>query len=196
MSLSLPHVCPECGHSLQATVPQGRRDKSRKRPGFNKTTIELICSRLIQGMSMSQACAPPDVPSAAPVYLRMARDEEFARIIARARQAQQDALADSTQDLADGMTAENWQHRQAQIRAIQWRAGKLNALRYGNKTLHVGGDGKGPVEIEIKRYPGQPDRVTAQELTVLKRLYEKYFGLDLADEARVRMVEGEAEEEE
>jgi hypothetical protein len=194
MSLSLPPVCPQCGHSLQATAPQGRGDKSRQRPGFNKNTIELICSRLIQGMSMSQACAKPDVPSASAVYLRTARDDGFARIIAGARQAQQDALADSTQDLADGMTAENWQHRQAQIRAIQWRAGKLNAPVYGDKHLHVGGDGEGPVRIELKRYPGDPDRLRGQELVDLLRLYKKYFGLDLPDEAR--MIEGEAEEEE
>jgi hypothetical protein len=122
--------------------------KTRKRPGFNKTTIDLICTRLIQGMSMSQACATPDVPSAASVYLKTARDG-VASIIARARTAQQHALADKTQDLAETMTLENWQPVQAQIKAIQWRASKVNAPTYGDKHLVVGGDGEGPVGVKL-----------------------------------------------
>ena len=48
-----------------------------KRPPINKTTTRLICQRLIQGMSMSQACATHDVPSASAVYLRTADDEAY-----------------------------------------------------------------------------------------------------------------------
>src|SRR5580693_6043375 len=115
-----------------------------KRPPINKTTTKLICQRLIQGMSMSRACATPDVPSASAIYLRTADDEEFARVIARARRAQQDALADSIQDLAASMTNENWQPVQAQIRAIQWRASKLHEA-YADKLQH-----SGTVEVAVK----------------------------------------------
>ena len=43
--------------AMSVSSPRG------KRPPINKTTTRLICQRLIQGMSMSQACATHDVPS-------------------------------------------------------------------------------------------------------------------------------------
>jgi hypothetical protein len=96
--------------------------------------IERVLERLIGGMGMEEACSPPDCPSKAAVYLRMARDAEFATVIARAREAQQHAIIDQTVDMADAATLENWQVVRLQIWARQWRAGKLAPRIYGERV--------------------------------------------------------------
>jgi hypothetical protein len=155
---------------------------SGKRPPINKATTKLICQRLIQGMSMSQTCATTDVPSASTIYLRTADDEEYARVIARARRAQQDALADSIQDLAASMTNENWQPVQAQIRAIQWRASKLHDT-YSDKLQHSGTvEVAVPLSLDYSRY-------TPSQLLQLRAL------IDIGLPRDTPMIEGDAEDD-
>lgn len=82
----------------------------------------------------------PDVPCHAEVYQRMAADAEFLSVIARARQAQQDALIDGCHDLAESATPENWQVVRLQIWERQWRASKLAMKVYGDRqSLDVTG---------------------------------------------------------
>ena len=87
-------------------------------------------------MGMEEACSPPDCPSKAAVYLRMAKDPDFATIIARAREAQQHAIIDQTVDMADAATPENWQVIRLRIWARQWRAAKLAPKTYGDNQTH------------------------------------------------------------
>ena len=61
-----------------------------------------LCNLLIGGMSMNDACARDDCPSKTAVYARMAADEAFRSVIARAREAQQHAMIDETIDMATG----------------------------------------------------------------------------------------------
>jgi hypothetical protein len=166
--------------AMSVSCPRG------KRPPINKTTTRLICQRLIQGMSMSQACATHDVPSSSAVYLRTADDEAFGRVIARARRAQQDALADSIQDLAASMTNENWQAVQAQIRAIQWRASKLHEA-YRDTVQH-----SGAIEVEVKPLALDYGRLAPHEMVEFRRMLAK---MELDDTATTPLIEGEAEDD-
>jgi hypothetical protein len=95
--------------------------------------IEKVCDRLIAGMGMREACAPLDCPAECSVYARMAKDAEFAGIIARAREAQQHAIIDQTVDMADAATPEDWQVVKLRIWARQWRASKLAPKVYGER---------------------------------------------------------------
>lgn len=123
----------------------------------------MLCQRIIGGMSVDKACALPDGPSKTLVYQRMARDEAFRTIIARARVAQQDAIIDDTVDMADAATPENWQVVRMQIWARQWRAGKLAPKVYGEKITQelTGGDSPVRVQIEIVGTP-PPQQLDAQ----------------------------------
>ena len=97
--------------------------RPRERPSCDDPqAVALLCQRLVSGMSMQSACATPDVPCHAEVYQRMAADAEFLSVIARARQAQQDALIDECHDIAESATPENWQVVRLQIWERQWRA--------------------------------------------------------------------------
>ena len=74
------------------------------------------------------------MPHQAAVYLSMAQDDVFQRRIARAREAQQEAIIDGTIDLADTANPENVQVVKLQIWARQWRAAKLAPKKYGDRV--------------------------------------------------------------
>lgn len=82
------------------------------------------------------------MPSETEIYRRMAIDAEFASVIGRAREAQQDAEVERIVAMADDATPENWQVVKMRIWARQWRAGKLAPKKYGDKATvtHEGGD--------------------------------------------------------
>lgn len=100
---------------------------------------------------MRKACERPDVPCQTSVYIKMARDETFCATIARARAAQQTALIDETQDMADAATAEDWQVVRLRIWARQWTAGKLAARLYGDKIQHTGAGADGAILTRVER---------------------------------------------
>ncbi len=91
---------------------------------------ERLCNALVSGSSIAQVCKLPDMPAESTVYLKMAKDEDFRSLIALAREAQQEAEADRTVDMADKATPEDWQVVKLRIWARQWRAAKLAPKKY------------------------------------------------------------------
>jgi hypothetical protein len=73
------------------------------------------------------------MPDYSMVYRAMAKDAAFANAIARAREAQQEAIIDGTIDLADEATPETVHVAKLQIWARQWRAAKLAPKKWGDK---------------------------------------------------------------
>jgi hypothetical protein len=111
--------------------------------------VERICEGLIEGNSIVKVCEPEDMPHYTMVYRTMAKDPDFAKEIARAREAQQEAIIDKTVDLADNATAEDWQVVKLRIWARQWRAAKLAPKKYGDRThTEITGAGGGPVQVQ------------------------------------------------
>ena len=84
------------------------------------------------------------MPVKSSVYLEMARSDEFATAIARARTAQQECVIDETVDMADAATVEDREVVKLRIWARQWRAAKLAPNKYGERTAvdHGNQDGK------------------------------------------------------
>jgi hypothetical protein len=99
-----------------------------------------ICDHLTTGKSLIEISRLEGYPSADSMYRQMARDEDFAARIARAREAGQDHEADAIVDMADKATAEDWQVVKLRMAARQWRAAKLSPKRYGDKVelAHTG----------------------------------------------------------
>lgn len=118
--------------------------------------IDKLCEELVAGKSMTVACRPKDMPSEAAVYRAMAKDEEFARIIARAREAQQEAEIERIIELADQATTEDWQVRKLQIWARQWRVGKLAPKKYGEKITQEVTGKDGAALIPVINLSGKP----------------------------------------
>ena len=137
--------------TLPAKHPGGR--PANKPSVDDPKAIERLCDYLIGGESMDAACRRADCPSDTAVYRKMAKDQQFAGIIARAREAQQHALVDQTVAMADAATVENWQLVRLQIQARQWRAGKLAPKTYGEHLRHdvtVSSDDMTPAERDAR----------------------------------------------
>jgi hypothetical protein len=108
--------------------------------------VDELCDRISEGRGVIEVCSDLDMPAESTVYRRMAKDEEFARRIARAREAQQDAEPDRIVQMSEDATIEDWQVVKLRIWARQWRASKLAPKKYGDKITqeHTGADG-GPI---------------------------------------------------
>lgn len=115
--------------------------------------LDKVCEGLISGKSIVEVCKPKNMPSYNAVYLAMAKDELYAKSIARAREAQQDFIADQNVMMADKATPENVRVVQLRIWARQWRAAKLAPRKFGEKISQevTGRDGAAliPAEPEI-----------------------------------------------
>ena len=111
--------------------------------------VDRICEGLIEGRSMADVCEPEDMPHWTMVYRTMAKDPIFAREIARAREAQQEAIIDETVNLADKATAEDVNVMKLRIWARQWRASKLAPKKYGEKVqTELTGANGGPLQVQ------------------------------------------------
>lgn len=130
-------------------TPPAKVGRPTDAPLDDPAVVDAICARLIGGEGLKGICKSDGMPAVSTVYLRMANDEEFRNRIARAREAQQDALIDDTVDMADAATVEDHQVVKLRIWARQWRAAKLAPKRYGDKVeATLQGPNGGPVQFE------------------------------------------------
>lgn len=110
------------------------------------TVVDELCSRIAEGRGILEVCGDEDMPNHATVYRRMAKDQDFATAIARAREAQQHSEAERCVQMADRATAEDWQVVKLRIWARQWRAAKLAPKTYGDK---LGVENSGSLSVTI-----------------------------------------------
>jgi len=90
-------------------------------------------------------------------------EPEFAAQYARAREAQADLMGEEILDIADdsrndsfvdedGQTHVNFDHIQRsrlRVDARKWLMGKMAPKKYGDKLLHAGADGEGPLVVRV-----------------------------------------------
>lgn len=140
----------------------GGRPRRRPRP-TEPAALALLCQRLVGGLSMSDACLDPRCPGETEVYQEMAVNQSFYGTIARAREAQQHVIIDSTIKMADEATVEDWQVVRMRIWARQWRAGKLAPKTYGDKIDVNHGGLVGTVAL-----PYDPTALTPEQREVMR----------------------------
>ena len=127
----------------------------RKRIPYSTELAEHICELLMDGLSLRDICALPDIPSRYTIFRWLDEHPGFATIHARARRLQADFMDDLILDEAKACTEENVQSTRVRIGAYQWRAGRLEPKKYGDKTvadLNVNQqDGHSPEFFEMVR---------------------------------------------
>lgn len=161
---------------LQVDAPKPRRGRPPIRPNpLDPGIVDRICDGLIEGHSLGKVCEPMDMPHWTMVYRAMAKDENFARKIARARELQQEVEVERIIEMADEANAENWQVVKLRIWARQWRASKLAPKKYGDKQITevTGADG-GPIQLEARRI--DPREMTPEQRQVLAGLIKGAVG--------------------
>lgn len=130
---------------------------------------EAICLEIATtDKGLETICNEDDrFPSARTVYRWIIADESFCQKYARAKDMQTQILADQIIPIADTpkvgtktvdkptgietTTGDMIEHRKLQIDARKWLLGKLQPKKYGDKTLHTGGDAEGPIQFVVTR---------------------------------------------
>lgn len=156
-----------------------------------------ICWGLVEGNSLRRLCSADEMPDRHTVFRWLDANDTFRLQYARARELQAHALADEALDISDDSSAdrvatedgervdyEHIQRARLRVDTRKWMAGKLLPRVYGEKTLHTGADGQGPVEV---RFALDYSRLDAEELITLRRL--------IAKATPGKVIEAEAEEE-
>jgi hypothetical protein len=118
---------------------------------------DRICELIESGKSINSFAGKKGVPSAPSIYRKMAKDAEFAGMIAIARQAQQEHEMEKCIELADSATPEDWQVKRLQIWARHWRASRMIPKKWGDKITQeiTGRDGSPIATQQISLAPDQ-----------------------------------------
>jgi len=119
----------------------------RGRPSLYSPEIaDAICERLANGESLRSICRDENMPDERTVRDWVISDHNgFSPQYTRARDIALDRMADDVIDIAD--TADDPQKARLRFDARRWYLSKLAPKRYGDKLLHTGGDGEGPVMV-------------------------------------------------
>jgi terminase small subunit-like protein len=125
--------------------------KDGRSPGYSAEIAETICERLINGESLRAICADPRMPAKATVFRWLARNQEFRRSYALARECQAEDLAfeileiadDSSRDYVkktgvDGKVTwvfdkEHFARQRLKIKALNWMLAGMAPRKYGNR---------------------------------------------------------------
>lgn len=109
-------------------------------------TLEIVCEGLLNGKSLRKICLEEGMPNKSTILRWLNEEDEFATIIARARDLQADSLFDDMTEIVNNMVSGEIDANVARtaIWAKQWQASKLKPKKYGDKLTQelTGKDGK------------------------------------------------------
>jgi hypothetical protein len=112
--------------------------RGRKPMEFDEEIADKILDQLANGTSLRAICLQDDMPDGFIVRKWLARNPDFARQYAYARDEQADSLFDETIFIADNLpedaTSEQIQAARLQIDTRKWMAGKIRPKKYGDST--------------------------------------------------------------
>jgi hypothetical protein len=112
--------------------------------------VNKILDGIMDGKSVRQICADPDMPDNRTVQRWIANNAEFAAKCARARELQADNIFEDMQGVADYGNPDDVQRAKLRVSTMQWRAAKLAPKKYGERVTNenVGQDG-GPMQFMV-----------------------------------------------
>ncbi len=111
---------------MQITGPPQRRRPSYE---YSAEIAMTICSRLINGESLRAICTDPAMPAKVTVCRWLARNAEFRREYAIARELQMDRFADVMLEIADHCS--DLREARRRIGALKLVAARLTPKKYG-----------------------------------------------------------------
>lgn len=137
----------------------------------NAEAVARLCSLIAGGMSMAEACARDDCPSRTAVYERMAADEGFRAIIARAREAQAHHWADEIISISDDsrndfitrqtpageevvVNHEHIQRAKLRVDSRKWLLARLLPKLYGDH-IEAPGTVENPLTVLVREVQGR-----------------------------------------
>lgn len=137
---------------------------------YNHELAMAICSRMAEGELLALIVKPASMPNRATIYRWTEQNPEFRSLFTRAREQQAHAVAEKGVLMALDATPENAQAKRVQFDGYKWFASKLLPKVYGDKMLHTGADGEGPVAVKLAL---DYSLLTVQELVQFRALIDK-----------------------
>ena len=187
-------------HKAEATAPAAVR---MGRPtNYTVALADAICVELSENVvSLASICRRPEMPGYSTICQWLDRYPDFAEKYARARDRQADVIAEQTLEIADDMSRdvkldedgrpsvdhEHIARSRLRVDTRKWIASKLKPKKYGDKLLHTGGDGEGPIQHALAL---NYDALTDDELAIFRRLLDK---ASAPSSAQPVMIEGKVE---
>jgi terminase small subunit-like protein len=176
----------------------GVRGKRGRPTRYTQGVAELICERLaVNGESLTAICKSSGMPSYSAVMEWLDRYPNFAKEYARARDIQIDLKAEEIVDIADD-SSRDWitdadgdrlaDHNHISRDRLRVDARKLKSKKYGDKLLHTGAEGEGPVAVKLAL---DYSLLAPHEMVQLRALIEKAMPRQ-TEESEPLMIEGEA----
>jgi hypothetical protein len=185
MSASIPtYVCQQCGFSPQAKRRPGKPSK------FNPILFNVICARMAEGELLFDILSEPGMPSRTTLYGQVDQRPDAKSKFVFAQNMQAHAVAEKGVKLAAEATPEWANACRVKFEAFKWFAGKKLPAVFGDKVLHSGPDGEGPVAIKLSL---DYSRLAPQEMVEFRRMLAK---MERPDETPPLMIEDGAAEDE
>jgi len=128
-------------------MPRAGESNQGRQLVFMEDIADQVLERISGGESLRAICLDPNMPDGSTIRKWLARNPDFARQYAYARDEQADSLFDETIFIADSLgdeaTSEQVQVARVRIDTRKWVAGKLRPKKYGDlvKHEHTGADG-------------------------------------------------------
>jgi hypothetical protein len=102
---------------------------------YTAEIAEAICQRIEAGEPLAAICRDPDMPGVRTVLDWADKNEEFAAMYGRARDAQGEHLDAEIDRIAKtAIDKDSAAAARVQITALQWRASKMAPKRYGDRV--------------------------------------------------------------
>jgi len=159
---------------------------------YSEAIASSICRLVREGEYLKAICQLDGMPSLNTVYRWRQNNEAFARQYAIAREFHAETLADKireTIDGADGRTLEEIQARRLKFDGYRYLAARYFPRMFGDKLIHTGGDGEGPVAVKLSL---DYSLLEPHEMMEFRRMLAKMEGK--ADDTLL-MIDGDAEDE-
>lgn len=158
-----------------ASAPKDKVKRPPGRPsGYSKELGERICDLIATSdKGLTHICrANPDLPDKDTIRLWTWRYPEFHAQYLRAREAQQEWMAERAMEIADDGTNDTYidqetgqpkidhdviQRSRLRVETIKWQAGKLAPKRFGDKIdVNHGGQPDNPMKMLYEQITGTP----------------------------------------
>jgi hypothetical protein len=115
---------------------------------YSPELVDRICERLEDGESLLAICRDAGMPSQSTFFRWLEANAEVREKYARARERQAHVVAQQAVD--DALIASDAALGRLAFDARRWFAGKLAPKVYGDKQLHAGPDGEGPIQLHVR----------------------------------------------
>lgn len=158
---------------------------------YNATLGAAVCWQIADGKSLREISRKDQMPHRNTVFRWIEANPEFRSQYARAKELQAHAIADETWEIVDGVkdgSIEQIQAARLRYEQRRWMAGKLLPKVYGEKLLHTGPDGEGPISVRLSV---DYSLLSPDEMVQLRALLAKATPRKL----EAPMIEGDATED-